>query len=260
MWTTISLKCIIRLIQYIQQMLNHFIHVKGGLPAYLIKPIGRVCKYHLLLEVRRSAPSFCLTVLTIFQALVKASSATSYQHYEELKEGVEAAKRVADRSHEAKRRAENARTAKSLRTRVRDWKGHRFENFGEFLLDDILGVTKSNLTREYHVFLFEKVILCCKEVRRASPKEEKGNQRNSTLRNHPDPLVLPLPGGYPQTKNTPLLLKGRIFLRVVTQVVGASASNPSRSLPTVFLVNATDAQFSFCEFETAPTHCEVERR
>lgn len=33
------------------QALNHLINVKGELPAFLIKPIQRVCKYPLLLDV-----------------------------------------------------------------------------------------------------------------------------------------------------------------------------------------------------------------
>lgn len=38
----------------IQQALNHLINVKGELPAFLIKPVQRVCKYPLLLDVSDS--------------------------------------------------------------------------------------------------------------------------------------------------------------------------------------------------------------
>ncbi|KAJ7132781.1 hypothetical protein C8R43DRAFT_1239544 [Mycena crocata] len=198
--------------------LNHLINVKGELPAFLIKPIQRVCKYPLLLD-----------------SLIKASSAAGYQHYEELKIGSEAAKRITDKINEAQRRAENDQTVKSLHTRVDDWKGHHLENFGELLLDDIFVVTKSDIDREYHVFLFEKIILCCKEALGAPPNGRKVSKSNSILKKQSAPPALSLPGGVgqPQKKNTPLLLKGRIFLGNVTQAVPVSARNSTSSaIPT----------------------------
>ncbi|KAJ7462255.1 hypothetical protein B0H11DRAFT_2054796 [Mycena galericulata] len=200
--------------------LNHLINVKGELPAFLIKPIQRVCKYPLLLD-----------------SLIKASSAAGYQHFEELKTGSEAAKRITDKINEAQRRAENDQTVKSLHTRVDDWKGHHLENFGELLLDDIFVVTKSDIDREYHVFLFEKIILCCKEALGAPPNGKKVSKSNSILKKQSAPPTLSLPGGVgqPQKKNTPLLLKGRIFLGNVTQAVPVSARNSTSSaIPTQY--------------------------
>ncbi|KAJ7188306.1 hypothetical protein C8R46DRAFT_1054318 [Mycena filopes] len=200
--------------------LNHLINVKGELPAFLIKPIQRVCKYPLLLD-----------------SLIKASSAAGYQHYDELKSGSDAAKRITDKINEAQRRAENDQTVKSLHTRVDDWKGHHLENFGELLLDDIFVVTKSDIDREYHVFLFEKIILCCKEALGAPPNGRKVSKSNSILKKQSGPPTLPLPGGVgqPQKKNTPLLLKGRIFLGNVTQAVPVSPRNSTSSaIPTQY--------------------------
>ncbi|KAJ7783098.1 hypothetical protein B0H16DRAFT_1495316, partial [Mycena metata] len=200
--------------------LNHLINVKGELPAFLIKPIQRVCKYPLLLD-----------------SLIKASSAAGYQHYDELKSGSDAAKRITDKINEAQRRAENDQTVKSLHTRVDDWKGHHLENFGELLLDDIFVVTKSDIDREYHVFLFEKIILCCKEALGAPPNGRKVSKSNSILKKQSAPPTLALPGGVgqPQKKNTPLLLKGRIFLGNVTQAVPVSPRNSTSSaIPTQY--------------------------
>ncbi|KAJ7133529.1 Dbl homology domain-containing protein [Mycena epipterygia] len=121
---------------------NHLIHFKAELPAFLAKPVSRVCKYPLLLD-----------------SLIKVSS-PSDQHYAELKSGSEAAKRVTDRICKVVRLVENEQTVKSLRTRVHDWRGHRVDDFGELLLDDVLVVTRSGIHREYHVFLFERIILC----------------------------------------------------------------------------------------------------
>ncbi|KAF7321259.1 hypothetical protein MKEN_00645700 [Mycena kentingensis (nom. inval.)] len=199
--------------------LNHLINVKGELAAFLIKPIQRVCKYPLLLD-----------------SLIKASSAADYPYFEELKSGSEAAKRITDKINEAQRRAENEQTVKSLQSRVDDWKGHHLENFGELLLDDVFVVTKSDIDREYHVFLFEKIILCCKEAL-AAPQGKKVSKSNSILKKQSAPPTLTMPGGFgqPQRRNTPLLLKGRIFLGNVTQAVPVSPRTSTASgIPTQY--------------------------
>ncbi|KAF8629394.1 hypothetical protein AX15_003449 [Amanita polypyramis BW_CC] len=199
-------------------VLNDLINVKGELPAFLIKPIQRVCKYPLLLD-----------------SLIKAASPSVYPHYDELKAGSEAAKRIADKVNEAQRRAENDQTVKNLQARVEDWKGHHIANFGELLLDDIFLVTKSDVDREYHVFLFEKIILCCKEV---SPNTQsgskKGGKSNSILKKQGTSTAFSLSGTYSsQRRSTSLVLKGRIFLGNVTQAISVPAKTTGASgIPT----------------------------
>ncbi|EJF65139.1 hypothetical protein BD309DRAFT_398754 [Dichomitus squalens] len=185
--------------------LNHIINVKGELPAFLIKPVQRICKYPLLLE-----------------SLVKAVSNTDYPYIDELKAGVESAKRITDKINEAQRRAENDATVKNLEGRVEDWKGHHISNFGALLLDDIFSVTKSEVDREYHVFLFEKIILCCKEYIPQPGNGKKVGKSNSILKKPTSPSTVlgsTAAGSSSKKKNTPLLLKGRIFLNNVTQAV-----------------------------------------
>ena len=116
---------------------------------------------------------------------------------------------------------------KNLQSRVDDWKGHHLENFGQLLLDDIFTVTKSDIDREYHVFLFEKIILCCKEAPQLQPNGRKVGKSNSILKKQGTPTTLNSPGNISlaQRKTTPLLLKGRIFLGNVTQAVPVSARN-----------------------------------
>jgi cell division control protein 24 len=111
---------------------------------------------------------------------------------------------------------------KNLESRIEDWKGHHLSNFGDLLLDDVFLVTKSEVDREYHVFLFEKIILCCKEAFVPQPNgRQKVGKSNSLLKKQATPLPLSLLGGpgQPKKKSTPLLLKGRIFLNNVTQAV-----------------------------------------
>ncbi|KAF8639563.1 hypothetical protein AX17_001465 [Amanita inopinata Kibby_2008] len=199
--------------------LNDLINVKGELPAFLIKPVQRVCKYPLLLD-----------------SLIKAASPSAYPHYEELKFGSDAAKRIADKVNEAQRRAENDQTVKNLQARVDDWKGHHVGNFGELLLDDIFSVTKSDIDREYHVFLFEKIILCCKEAPYSQNGNKKVGKSNSLLKKQSTPVPLSFPGlGSSQRKSTPLVLKGRIFLGNVTQAVPVTPKSTSPTgIPTCY--------------------------
>ncbi len=167
------------------------------------------------------------------QSLIKACSASTYIHFNDLKQGVDAARRITDKINEAQRRAENEQTVKSLQARVEDWKGHHLENFGDLLLDDIFVVTKSDIDREYHVFLFEKIILCCKEASPQPAKGAKGQSKNgsSILKKQGTPPPLSLPGGMKTQKDTPLLLKGRIFLGNVTQAVPVPArASPSKRI------------------------------
>ncbi len=63
------------------------------------------------------------------QSLIKAADPATYPHYEDLKAGSAAAKRITDKINEAQRHAENEQTVKNLQSRVDDWKG---PSFGEF--------------------------------------------------------------------------------------------------------------------------------
>jgi cell division control protein 24 len=124
-------------------------------------------------------------------------------------------------------------TVKSLHSRVEDWKGHHLSNFGELLIDDIFVVTKSNVDREYHVFLFEKIILCCKEAIPVPNSAKKISKSNSILKKQQQmPAASPVLGaGAANRKMTPLLLKGRIFLNNVTKAV----SSPPTGVFTAFI-------------------------
>ncbi|QRV96481.1 Rho guanine nucleotide exchange factor scd1 [Ceratobasidium sp. AG-Ba] len=185
--------------------LAHVINPKGELPMFLIKPIQKICKYHLQLH-----------------DLIKRANKATYPWYDELEQGIAVAKRIADQANETQRKVENRNTVKALEARVEDWKGHHLPNFGELLLDEVFVVTKADVDREYHVFLFEKIILCCKEVLPMDAKKGgKGamGKTNSMLRKQPTGGMpgTPLLGPGGPKKKTPLLLKGRIFLNNVTR-------------------------------------------
>jgi cell division control protein 24 len=141
-----------------------------------------------------------------------------------LVEGAASAKRVTNRINEAQRIAENRQIVKALEARIEDWKGHHIVNFGHLLLQDFFNVTKSDVDREYHVFLFQKIILCCKEDPRAtlSHPSKKVSKSNSLLKKQVASPATSMLGGFgasARKSNTPLLLKGRIFLNNVIEAV-----------------------------------------
>ena len=116
-------------------------------------------------------------------------------------------------------------TVRNLESRIEDWKGHHISNFGELLLEDVFVVTKSDVDREYHVFLFQRIILCCKELALQPQNAKKVGKSNSILKKQiPSTLQITTPGGPKTKRNTPLLLKGRIFLNNVTQAMPRSSS------------------------------------
>lgn len=152
------------------------------LHAQLIKPIQQITRWHLLME-----------------QLVKVTESTN-PHYDELKAGWEAAKRMVAEVNEAKRTAENQQAVVELSRRVEDWKGHDVQSFGPLLLEDTFHVLKSDTEREYRVYLFERMILCCKEVKAKQANMMSSNKRHSAKRK-PD-----------------LALKGRIYITNVESV------------------------------------------
>ncbi len=167
--------------------------------------------------------------------MLKKSSPIDYPYYEELKAGSAAAKRITDKINEAQRRAENVQTVQNLATRVDDWKGHHVSQFGELLLDDIFIVTKSEVDREYHVFLFERIILCCKEDTTVAGSSRKGGKSNSILKKpQANSPALSGSAGGSKKKMTPLLLKGRIYLNNVTDAKVVQPGNFMCSLSFIF--------------------------
>ncbi|KAK4624552.1 Rho guanine nucleotide exchange factor scd1 [Fulvia fulva] len=162
-----------------------------ALHSFLMKPFQRLTKYPLLLE----------------QLLKKGDLDEARK--EDLGHGMLAATSILTASNQAVDREEKAEAVQELKMRVEDWKGHRIEGFGELLLYGTFTVLKSeNLAngkdaeRQYHVYLFETILLCCKNIDINKPKN-KLYAKNLTD-----------PKGKPK-----LQLKGRIFMQNVTDLV-----------------------------------------
>ncbi|KAK4696689.1 cell division control protein 24, partial [Phenoliferia sp. Uapishka_3] len=161
------------------------------LSPLLIKPVQRICKYPLLLNT-----------------LIKNTPSTS-SAYSELVEGHASIERVTAKVNETTRREDNRLSVVDLQRRVEDWKGHDITSFGDLLLRETFVVIKSDSEREYNVYLFERIILCCKEMGLSNKKSAKSNS------------ILKRPAS---RRVANLQLKGRIFVNNVT-----TAHNVSRS-------------------------------
>ncbi|GAB7350434.1 hypothetical protein MBLNU459_g1042t1 [Dothideomycetes sp. NU459] len=163
--------------------------------GFLMKPFQRLTKYPLLLnELHRKGD---------FDEERKA----------DLLKGKEFATAVLTRTNTAIDNQDKLEAVEELKGRVEDWKGHRVEGFGNLLLFGTYTVLKSDNAlnkdpeREYHVYFFESILLCCKDIDRNKPKNKISTR----------PLV--------DKKGKPKMqLKGRIFMQNVTDVLKASKS------------------------------------
>ncbi|KAI0533664.1 Rho guanyl nucleotide exchange factor [Xylaria digitata] len=157
------------------------------LDGFLLKPMQRLVKYPLLLK-----------------DLLKRGDVPESK--EELTKGIEAAERVLKQANEAVNRALLNDALEELRFRVDDWKSHKVDHFGKLLLHGSYQVItgRSEQEKDYEIYLFEHILLCCKEAQVSKSKEKKDKNKSiSKGRN----------------KSSKLQLKGRIFMSNVTEVI-----------------------------------------
>lgn len=135
------------------------------LPSFLIRPIQRICRYPLLLR-----------------ELVKVTDDASPQKLE-LMAAFDASNRIAQTINEIKRKQENAQLKRELETKVEDWKGFNIREFGDLLLDSNVIMARRDIEKEVHMFLFERILICCKEVRKEKKKSliRRSNSRTQIV-------------------------------------------------------------------------------
>lgn len=161
------------------------------LDGFLLKPMQRLVKYPLLLK-----------------DLNKKTEDDEVK--EDLQTGCEAAERVLHKANDAVHRDLLDEALEDLISRVDDWKSHKVEQFGRLLLHGIYGVVtgKTEQEKDYEIYLFENILLCCKEVSSTKSKDKKDKTRSQ--------------GPKIKNRNAKLQLKGRIFMTNVTDVVSLS--------------------------------------
>jgi hypothetical protein len=173
------------------QKLSHIMSPTYELPSMLIKPIQRVCKYPLLI-----------------QQLVKTTP-EDWTYVNENKDGLEAIQRVTKKVNETKRVQENQLLVKDLKKRIVDDnapQGVLVEAFGNLLLHDKFTLQKHDTdhSREMLVFLFDKIILICKEIKDV-------NKNSISIKK--------------KRKEGSLVVRGKVLLSRIEHVKGSSSQN-----------------------------------
>lgn len=171
------------------QKLSHIMSPTYELPSMLIKPIQRVCKYPLLI-----------------QQLVKTTP-DDWPWSLENKEGLEAIQRVTKKVNETKRLQENVLLVQDLKKRIVDDNGViDVECLGDLLLHDKFTLQRQDTdhTREMAVFLFERMVLICKEIKDV-------NKNSISLMK--------------RRKEGSLVVRGKIIMSKIEQAKGSSSQN-----------------------------------
>ncbi|GAA5810275.1 hypothetical protein MFLAVUS_003695 [Mucor flavus] len=176
------------------QKLAHIMSPTYELPSMLIKPIQRVCKYPLLI-----------------QQLVKATPDDWYWA-EENKDGLDAIQRVTKKVNETKRLQENTLVVQDLKKRIVDDTGPiSVDSFGDLLLHEKFSLQRhdNDQNREMLVFLFQKLILVCKEIKDV-------NKNSISIKK--------------KRKEGSLVVRGKIFISRIDHAKGSSSQNGHHTL------------------------------
>jgi hypothetical protein len=116
-----------------------------ALESFLIKPVQRICKYHLLIR-----------------ELIK-NSPTDAPDIKELQDADYVMKQAADVVNEGQRRSENLAAFANLKSRIEDWKGIDPNRIGELELYGSIVVAQGAVEKECDSFLFSKILIMCRE-------------------------------------------------------------------------------------------------
>lgn len=122
-----------------QEMLKHTL----PLGSYLLKPVQRILKYHLLL-----------------QEIVKHFDVDK-EGYEVVEEAIETMTGVAWYINDMKRKHEHAVRQQEIQSLLLNWKGMDLTTYGELVLEGTFRVQRARSERAF--FLFDKVLLITKK-------------------------------------------------------------------------------------------------
>ncbi|KAL9115195.1 MAG: hypothetical protein Q9227_000989 [Pyrenula ochraceoflavens] len=162
------------------------------LNGFLIKPFQRLTKYPLLLKDLSKQLDVPPLIADLQQAI------------KNVEETLDQANAAIDKEQRKMAFAE-------VSERVEDWRSLKIGTFGDLILFGTFTIQKGDSgkdsEREYHLYLFEAILLCCKGCKDPNQNKQKklmgGNKEKSSL----------------TAKGKPkLMLKGRIFLANITDI------------------------------------------
>ncbi|RMD43789.1 hypothetical protein DV735_g1385, partial [Chaetothyriales sp. CBS 134920] len=161
------------------------------LNGFLLKPFQRLTKYPLLLkDLQKQTEDLALrsdleAAVSVIQDVLQQADASIDK--EALADAVE-----------------------DLKDRVDDWKSLKWTTFGELLLMSTLSVAKESVVRsdekEYHVYVFSRILIMCKDINSSKAKNKIGNRPVLSAKGKPK-----------------MNLKGRIFFTNFTSVSASSS-------------------------------------
>ncbi|KAJ5596621.1 hypothetical protein N7450_003079 [Penicillium hetheringtonii] len=160
------------------------------LNGFFVKPFQRLTRYPLMLtELRKQAED--------------------PQLQSDITQAIDTIQDVLDQANEAIHKEHLAAAVVDLSERVDDWKSLKMDSFGELLRFGTFAVVKGDSgkdnEREYHIFLFERILLCCKDI-------NPNKQKTKLMMSKDKPSLA--------AKGKPRLqLKGRIYMANVTDIV-----------------------------------------
>lgn len=182
------------------QPLSHIIEPVLGLPTMLFTPIQRIMRYPMLLK-----------------SLLKYTPEI-WPHHVELVQAEEAMGKMMSDVNEMKRKADNKSVTRDLDSRIKDWRHLSLPELGELHLSGtfpILNISHpSGEEFEYSLYLFDRLLLCC--------RERAQNHKKSTLTKM-RPSGASVSSRNSQGRSLTLDIRGRIFMAYVKNVSYAKA-------------------------------------
>ncbi|PGH10606.1 hypothetical protein AJ80_07457 [Polytolypa hystricis UAMH7299] len=169
--------------------LQQMVAQQSTLNSFFVKPFQRLTKYPLLLTdlKKQTDNEILVTAMTAAVDIVQA---------------------VLDQANSAIEKEHLVAAVADLANRVDDWKTLKLEGFGDLIRFGTFIVIKGDggkdTEREYHIYLFERILLCCKDI--------NPNKQKSKLMGKEKPSTVP-------KGKVRLQLKGRIYMANVTEIL-----------------------------------------